>query len=181
SSILAAGYAPTKHTTEFIAKTDMKNITAVRLELLNDPNLPLGGPGRSIFGLFGLTEFRALAAPADHPEQHKEVKIIRATADVNPPDKPLEAIFDDKSGKKRITGRIEYAIDGKDDTAWGIDVGPGRSNVPRKAVFVFEKPIQFEKGAILTFKLTQNHGGWNSDDNQNNNLGRFRFSITSEP
>ena len=30
----------------------------------------------------------------------------------------------------------------------------------------------------LTFKLVQNHGGWNSDDNQNNNLGRFRFSVT---
>ena len=28
----------------------------------------------------------------------------------------------------------------------------------------------------LTFKLTQNHGGWNSDDNQNHNLGRFRLS-----
>jgi hypothetical protein len=24
----------------------------------------------------------------------------------------------------------------------------------------------------------QMHGGWNSDDNQNNNLGRFRFSVT---
>ncbi len=30
----------------------------------------------------------------------------------------------------------------------------------------------------LTFKLVQNHGGWNSDDNQNNNLGRFRFAVT---
>ncbi|HEX6961181.1 MAG TPA: DUF1553 domain-containing protein, partial [Lacipirellula sp.] len=29
------------------------------------------------------------------------------------------------------------------------------------------------------FGLAQNHGGWNSDDNQNNNLGRFGFSITS--
>ena len=45
-------------------------------------------------------------------------------------------------------------------------------------MFVFEKPIEFPKGAMLTFKLTQNHGGWNSDDNQNNNLGRFRFSVT---
>lgn len=29
------------------------------------------------------------------------------------------------------------------------------------------------------FRLTQNHGGWNSDDNQNHNLGRFRFAVTS--
>jgi hypothetical protein len=28
--------------------------------------------------------------------------------------------------------------------------------------------------------LNQSHGGWNSDDNQNNNLGRFRLSVSSE-
>jgi hypothetical protein len=148
---------------------------------LNDAELPLGGPGRSIKGLFGLTEFKVVAAPADNPKQAKEVKIIKATADVNPPERNLESIFDDKSKKKRVTGPIAYAIDGKDETAWTTDIGPGRSNVPRKAVFVFEKPIAFPKGAVLTFKLVQNHGGWNSDDNQNNNLGRFRFSVTDAP
>jgi len=180
-SVLAAGYAPTKHTTDFTVKSDLKTITAVRLELLNDANLPLSGPGRSIKGLFALTEFRVTAAPADNPGARKDVKVLRATADVNPPIKELESIFDDRSKRRRITGPIEYAIDGKDETAWSIDVGPGRSNVPRKAVFVFEEPVAFPKGAVLTFKLTQDHGGWNSDDNQNNNLGRFRFSVTDEP
>jgi hypothetical protein len=180
-SILAQGYAPTKFTTEFTAKTDLKNITAARLELLNDPNLPLGGPGRSIYGLCALTEFQVEAAPADHPDKKRNVKIVKATADVNPPERVLEKIFDDKSGKRRVTGPVSYAIDGKDDTAWGLDVGPGRSNVPRKAVFVFEKPISFPKGAALEFKLRQMHGGWNSDDNQNNNPGRFRFAVTDRP
>ena len=50
--------------------------------------------------------------------------------------------------------------------------------MPRKAVFVLEKPLELAGGARLTFQLAQNHGGWNSDDNQNNNLGRFRFSVT---
>jgi hypothetical protein len=180
-SIRAAGYAPTKHSPEFTGPTDLKTITGVRLELLNDPNLPLGGPGRSIKGLLALTEFRVFAAPADNPAARKEVKIIRATADVNPPVRELESIYDDRSKKRRVTGPIEYAIDGKDETAWALDIGPGRSNVPRKAVFVFEEPISFPKGAVLTFKVTMNHGGWNSDDNQNNNLGRFRFSVTDEP
>ena len=53
----------------------------------------------------------------------------------------LEPIFDDKSKTRRVTGPIAYAIDGKDETAWGIDAGPGRRNVPRKAVFVLEKPV----------------------------------------
>lgn len=176
-SILAAGYAPTKHTTEFTVKSDMKSVTAVRLELLNDPNLPLGGPGRSIFGLCALTEFKVVAAPVNEPNKKQEIKIISATADVNPPEKPLGMLFDDRSKKKRVTGPIAYSIDGKDETAWALDIGPGRSNVPRKAVFVFEKPVS---GASLTFKLVQNHGGWNSDDNQNNNLGRFRFAVTDK-
>jgi hypothetical protein len=177
-SILAAGYAPTKHTTEFTVNTSQPHITAVRLELLNDPNLPLGGPGRSIFGLCALTEFHVVAAPADKPGEAQEVKIVSATADANPGEQELASIFNDKTDKRRVTGPISYAIDRKEETAWGIDVGHGRSNVPRSAVFILEKPLDFPAGAVLTFKLAQNHGGWNSDDNQNNNLGRFRFSIT---
>jgi mono/diheme cytochrome c family protein len=180
-SVVAAGYAPTQHKPEFSGKTDLKTITGVRLEVLNDGNLPLGGPGRSIKGLFALTEFRVIATPADNPGAKREVKIIRATADVNTPVRELDAIYDDKSKRRRVTGPIEYVIDGKDETAWTTEVGPGRSNVPRKAVFVFEEPINFPKGGTLTFRLTQNHGGWNSDDNQNNNLGHFRFSVTDEP
>src|SRR5205085_278797 len=85
---------------------------------------------------------------------------------------------DNQSGAKRIYGPVEYAIDGNGDTAWGIDAGPGQRNQPRKAVFIPEKPIAFPGGSILTFRLMQNHGGSNSDDNQNHNLGRFRMSVT---
>jgi hypothetical protein len=180
-SILAAGYAPTLHTTQFTALKPVRTVAAVRLELLNDPSLPLLGPGRSAKGLFALTEMRLEAAPADKPDQKTEVKLVRATADVNPPERELEPIFDDKSGRRRVTGPIGHAIDGKGETAWGIDPGPGRRNVPRNAVFALEKPLSIPAGAILTFKLVQMHGGWNSDDNQNNNLGRFRFSVTDRP
>jgi hypothetical protein len=178
-SLLAQSYAPTHHRVKMPVKTDVKNITAFRLELLTDPNLPLGGPGRSLKGGCALTEFEVEAAPADAPKKVTKVKIVKATADVNPPETPLEKIFDDKSGKRRVTGPVSYAIDGKDGTAWGIDVGPGRRNQPRKAVFNADKPISHPHGTILTFYLKQNHGGWNSDDNQSNNLGRFRLSITT--
>jgi hypothetical protein len=177
-SVLASGYAPTKMHSEFEADDDSPRITAVRLELLCDADLPRGGPGRSIFGAFALSEVRILAAPKDGAAKPKEFKIAKAFADVNPPERELAAIFDDKSKKRRVTGPIAYAIDGKDETAWGIELDPGRTNVPRKAVFVLAEPIEFPKGAALTFKLNQLHGGWNSDDNQNNNMGRFRLSVT---
>jgi hypothetical protein len=180
-SFLAQGYAPTRHRVKLSVRTELKNISGFRLELLNDPNLPVGGPGRSIKGTGALTEFEVEAAPAETPEKTQRVKIATATADVNPPEARLESIFDDKSGKKRITGPVALAIDGKEETAWGIDAGPGRRNVRRKAVFTAEKPLSFPSGTILTFYLKQNHGGWNSDDNQNCNLGRFRLSITSAP
>ncbi len=180
-SILCQGYAPTKNTEEFKVKTTVANITGFRLELLNDPNLPLGGPGRSIKGTCALSEFAVRAAPADGSQKSTSVTLVRATADVNPPERPLEKIFDDKSDKHRVTGPVEFAIDHKLTTAWGIDNGPHRRNQPRKAVFVAEEPISFPSGTVLTFALSQYHGGWNSDDNQTNNLGRFRLSVTTAP
>lgn len=180
-SLLAAGYAPTKHRVRMTVKTDMQDIAAFRLELLNDPNLPLGGPGRSIKGSGALTEFEVEAAPVSDPKKVTKVKIVRATADLSLPERELDPIFHDKSGKRRVTGPIEYAIDGNEDTAWGIDAGPGRRNVPRNAVFNAATPVSNPGGTILTFYLSQKHGGWNSDDNQNNNLGRMRLSITTAP
>ena len=177
-SVLAAGYAPTQHTTEFTVDVKTPTITAVRLELLNDPNLPRNGPGRSIYGGCALTEFEATAAPTSDPDKATPLKFAVATADVNPPHRPLDATFDDRGGKVRVTGPIGYANDGDNLTAWTSDDGPAASNVPRKAVFTLDKPLEAAAGVRITFKLVQNHGGWNSDDNQNNNFGRFRFSVT---
>jgi hypothetical protein len=178
-SLTAWGYAPTKWSSQFTGKTDLKRITGFRLEMLTDPNLPLGGPGRSPLGLFALSEITVEVAGPKAPDKRTRVKLVSATADFGNEQKPLEPMFDDRTGKKRITGPVTFAIDGKDDTAWGIDAGPGRRNVDRKAVFVPDKPIEVPDGAVLTFHLKQMHGGWNSDDNQNNNLGRFRFAVTS--
>ena len=71
-SFLAQGYAPTKHTVKLTVKTNIKNSRAFRLELLTDPNLPLGGPGRSIKGTGALTEFKVDAAPAAAPDKSRQ-------------------------------------------------------------------------------------------------------------
>ena len=177
-SILAQGYAPTKFSTLMRGPSPVKTITALRLELLNDPNLPCNGPGRSFMGTCALTGFILEVEPAHAPGKRQKVKFTKALADYANPVRDLEKNFDDKSGKKRVTGPVAFAIDGKDDTAWGIDAGPGRRNVPRQAIFIPEKPIELPEGGTLHFNLHQNHGGWNSDDHMNNNLGRFRLSAT---
>jgi mono/diheme cytochrome c family protein len=178
-SMLCAGYAPTRATFRVVGKTKLASIAAVRLELLTDPNLPRGGPGRSFKGTCALTQIKIESRAADGDGKNAEFKIADATADFEQAESPLEANFDDRSNKKRIVGPVKLAIDGKDETAWGIDQGPGRRNQNRKAVFQLEKPIEFAPGAELTISLVQNHGGWNSDDHQNNLLGRFRISVTS--
>ena len=178
-SIRAASYAPTKWTAHFKGTNSLPSIGAFRLEQLNDADLPCNGPGRSIRGMSALSEFTVEAADAQNLTNNVKVKFIKATADFANIEKDLESEFDDRSGAKRVYGPVEYAIDGKDNTAWGIDAGPGRRNQPRKAVFIPEKPVMFTNGVVLTFGLKQNHGGWNSDDNQNHNLGRFRLSVSS--
>ncbi len=180
SSMVASGYAPTKHRAKFTFTPKTATVASFRLELLNDPNLPMGGPGRSILGTGALTEFEV---EVERPGQEKpeKLKVVRATADINLPERELEKIYADKSNKKRVVGPIDFAIDGKDETAWTHDSGPVLRNMPRNAVFVLEKPVDVSDGKTkLHVYLKQNHGGWNSDDNQNHNLGRVRLSVSDD-
>jgi hypothetical protein len=179
--MIAQGYAPTKHTVLLEATNDLQNVTAFQLELLTDANLPANGPGRSFKGTCALTEFSVEAISVVNPTNKMTVKFSKATADYEQAETVLEPNFEDKSGRKRVVGPVSYAIDGKDETAWGIDAGPGRRNQNRKAVFQCATNAGFVGGTIWHLRLAQDHGGWNSDDNMNNNLGRFRVSMTSAP
>lgn len=178
-SILAQGYAPTKSEVKFVVKlAAAQTISAFRLELMNDPNLPAYGPGRSQKGTAALTEFNASMKIGG---KMTKLKFVKATADFGEPkNTPLVSFARDKESDKdkRVTGPVSYAIDDDAKTAWGIDAGPGRRNVPRNAVFVLEKPVEVKADSDLTLGLSMKHGGWNSDDLQTMNLGRYRISST---
>ncbi|MDI1315434.1 PSD1 and planctomycete cytochrome C domain-containing protein [Prosthecobacter sp.] len=181
-SILAQGYAPTKSDVKFAVKPGgSKTIAAFRLELMNDPNLPAYGPGRSIKGTAALTEF---SAEMKIDGKMTKLKFVKASADYGEPENsPLSPFARDQdlTKDKRVTGPIAYAIDGKAETAWGINAGPGRRNVPRNAVFVLERPLEVKADSELSVTLSMKHGGWNSDDLQTMNLGRYRISVTDAP
>ncbi|HCC56802.1 MAG TPA: hypothetical protein DEQ47_05980, partial [Solibacterales bacterium] len=196
-SFLALGYAPTQHRVKMTVKTDARNISAFRLELLTDPELPRGGPGRSSKGTCALTEFEVEAAPVDAPTKITKVKFSSATADFNPPEtvaepekpepakrettQPEAGKPDKKPRKPLVSGPVSLAIDGKDETAWSLDAGPGLRNQSRKAVFTAATPIDNPGGALLTFYLAQKHASQNSDKEDNNNIGRLRLSLTTAP
>jgi len=179
-SIISESYAPTKTNNTFRLTTTADRITAFRLDVLTHPQLPRNGPGRSIYGTGALTEFEVSIAPADQPEKTRNIKFVKAWADANPAKSDLPAVYHNKDPKTedRVTGPVDYAIDGDHKTAWSTDVGPGRRNQDRHIVFIPEEPIAEEGDVILSFTLRQLHGGWNSDDNQNYLLGRYRFSVT---
>ena len=177
-SFLAQGATGGSHRVKMTIRTDHRPITAFLLELMTDDDLPLGGPGRSINGTCALTEFEVEVAPADHPDQVLMVKMASATSDIIPAS--LELSPASEGGKLRVIGPVDFAIDGKEETAWGVDTGTVLRNQPRKAVFEVEQPIDHANGTLLTFYLTEKHGGGDNLGTRNRNLGRFRLSITSK-
>jgi hypothetical protein len=173
-SLLAQGDPGINNDTKLTSKTGLRKITALQLELLTDANLPRGGPGRGVNGMCALSEI-TVEAGGDAKAKPVKVKIASATADVNPAEMPLNERLQDKGKPAKVTGPVEFAIDGNARTAWGIDVGPGLRNQARKAVFQFAEPVEIPGGAFLTLHLNQAHGG---GPFFNNNLGRFRISVT---
>ncbi len=176
-SFLCAGYQPTKHQVKMRVHTDLQGITAFRIDMMNDPDLPAGGPGRSAYGTFGITEF---SVDAGREGKLAPVRFAAATADLEPaPETPVRPQFNEKTPVRRVIGPASYAIDGSNETAWSNEVGPVRRNRGCAITFMAERPVSNEGGTDLLIRIMQNHGGWNSDDLMANAMGRFRISITA--
>ena len=177
-SFLAQGYAVANSAPHFWLTNEMQNITAFRIELLTDPNLPSGGPGRSLKGMCALTEFTVDASPLNSTNKTR-IPFRAVTADYDQPVTPLGAEHYNKTTNNRVTGPASFAGDNNENTAWGIDAGPGRRNRDRVAVFQCATNAGFAGGTIWNIRLVQRHGGASGDLHQNNNLGRFRLSVTT--
>ncbi len=121
------------HRGKFTVKTDVQNITAFRLELLNDPNLPCGGPGRSINGTGALTEFEVEAAPADDRQERS----TRSSSSKPPPiresarDAAATPISTTRAGQNAASPADQFAIDGKDETAGASMRARAAATVPQ--------------------------------------------------
>ncbi len=153
-SLLAGGKKPERETYTIEANDRGPAVTAVRLEVLADPSLPHGGPGRQDNGNLHLSEFRIEAAPSSDPARRRPVAIARAVADF------------DQAG-----WGVARAIDGRRETAWGIYPEVGKSHA---AVFVLKEPLPTAAGVHFFFTLEQQHGGGHL-------IGRPRLSVTDGP
>jgi hypothetical protein len=155
-TILAGGDNPNSDTYRFKATADLPRITAIRLEALTDDSLPNHGPGRAENGNFMLRKFTVSAKPRNGDGEAAPVRLARAEATFSQP--------------THGGWPIAAAIDGKPETAWGIDPKEGMQH---EAVFELEKPLDAPQGEDLDFRLEHFDRG--------HNLGRFRLSVTSAP
>jgi tetratricopeptide (TPR) repeat protein len=158
-SILASGKTPLPETYTITAETRIPSIMAIRLEVLTDPSLPGGGPGRGpgSGGNFTLNELRVTAAPPDDAKNAKPIVLHNAWADHSQGGFPVAA-----------------AIDNNLATGWAVAPETGWAHV---AVFEAKEPLTSGKATNLTFTLEQQH----KDGDSVFNLGRFRLSVTSQP
>lgn len=155
-SVLASG-KPGKGTYVLTANTDLKNITAVRLEVLPDPSLPQSGPGRAGDGNFVLAEFELKAAPLADPAKAAKIALQNPLADFT------QAGFD-----------IKQVVDGNPNGNGGWAASPVLS-VPHWATFETGLPVGFDGGTTLTFTL---HNQFNQGEYA---IGRFRISVATAP
>ena len=81
-SLLVSGARPQTDTVTVTARTDLRDVTAVRIEALPDPGLPAGGPGRADDGNFVLNDVKlsvAAAEPGPVPARYVRVELTGPT------------------------------------------------------------------------------------------------------
>ncbi len=152
-SILVSGKNPFPEKYAVTAKTKLKGITGVRLEVLPSPSLPSQGPGRSANGNFVLNKFKVYAV---------------AEGDVEPP--ALVALQNPKATFSQEGFPIANVLDPSPDKGWAILPRVGQAHA---AVFEIKQPIGFNNGTTLTFTLAQTYAG------REHNIGHFRLSVTT--
>jgi hypothetical protein len=152
-SFLAGGPNPWSDTYTITAHTNLTGITAVRLEVLPNPSLANGGPGRATNGNFVLTAFQVTAAPLQEPARAVPVVFQRATADYSQP------------------GFSVAGLSHANPTShWAVHPMFGKKH---GAVFEAKAPFGFPKGTLLTFTLVQGGG------HPQHTIGRWRLSVTT--
>jgi tetratricopeptide (TPR) repeat protein len=145
---------PANDTYSLVFQPESKGITALRLDVLADSRLPLGGPGWADDGTFVLNELTLQTGPADSPDQARSIALRNATADFS-----------------QVSFLVRNGIDGNDKTGWAIQP---EVNKDHTAVFELAEELDNHQSSRLTVQLIHRYS------TPDRNLGRFRLSFTND-
>jgi Protein of unknown function (DUF1553)/Protein of unknown function (DUF1549)/Planctomycete cytochrome C len=148
-SLLSGGKNPDADTYLLRASCPIPEIRAVRLEVLEHPSLPGGGPGRDDEGNFFLSAFEVEAGSVRVHFQ--------------------EAVADEWQAGYEIKKVLSEA---PDDGGWAIDKSPSQRTLVRQAVFVSVSPVSCASARDLTVRLKHEM------PRAARSIGRFRISVT---
>ena len=154
ASVLATGDNPDNDAYTIKATTDLRGITALRIEAMPDASMFEGGFGRGSNGNFVLTGIELTATPKGGGEP-LTVAFTNAQANYSQPN------YD-----------VASAIDGNPASGWGVqhyDAG-GHPH----GVFIAERPFGVSGGTELTIVLKH------ESPNRDHSIGRFRIAVTDD-
>lgn len=151
-SLLATGANPASDTYTIVTQTDLKGITAVKVEVLADDAFPAKGPGRAVNGNFVLSNLALQSTSAADATQTATVTFASAFADYSQPTLTPDKSFDQDM-----------------KLGWAVANEFGKDHW---AVFQPSAPIGYDGGTKLTFTLLQDFGGQHT-------IGRLRLSATT--
>ncbi|WP_442485177.1 PSD1 and planctomycete cytochrome C domain-containing protein [Aeoliella sp. SH292] len=163
--IVASGTNPAQDEYHVRANSPYSTVTAVRLEVLPDPEFAGGKIGRGKSGEFVITTFKLQVGKKGQSQLH-DVTLATSTASSEaPPEK----------GKNRSKsyGRASDLL--YDDPRNGWAVPDDQLEQPHEVVLTLAEPLQLEADDQLVVLI------WHISDELGANLSRFRLSVTDQP
>lgn len=135
------------------AKLPLNEVRGFRLEVLADPKLPRGGPGRAGNGNFALSDFR-----------------VEVLSDINGDNESRPVVLTGPRASFEQKGLpVAHIVDGDAKSAWAVDPQFGKDNA---AAVESAEPVTDAIGKGIRFTLRFNN-------NTGHNLGRFRLAVTA--
>jgi len=143
-----------KNLDKYVLRTKVKNLSALRLEVLPDPSLAQQGPGRASDGNFVLSEFVVKAARADKPMDVITIPLLEPQADFSQND-----------------WNIRGSIDGNVGSGWGIAPQFGKSH---EAIFLLSEALAGDSEWIVTVEMDQQF------PSKEHSIGKFRLTMSQQ-
>jgi mono/diheme cytochrome c family protein len=175
-SIIVSGTNAPNDVYTIVARTSLKHLSGLRLEVMPDASLPKKSVGRHPNGSFVLTSFEVALTWRDELHESQTANnpsgATNGTRVTRPSNQPItfaKAEADYSQEKYSVTNLISG---GKTNAGWATSAGEEKGRVERMAWFTASNRTELPDDATLT--ITLRHDSKYPEAN----LGRFRLSAT---